>query len=369
MAKTGHHRLKRFARLIVAALGLGIATAGADDLTIVSWGGAYSESQRKAYGESWERKTGKSIRWVDYNGGLGEVRAQVEAGRVLWDIMDVFAHEARVGCDEGLFERLPRDRFIPAPDGTPMVDDVMVPMPNDCVVPNIIWSWVVFYDETRLFGDRPRTLEDFFDLESFPGRRGISAFPQANIELALVADGVDPRRVYEVMDTPEGIDRAFARLDTIREAVVFWSSGVEPLDLVGSGRVVMSTGYNGRVGAAVLDRGEPFATLPHGQVLDEEWFVVVKGSDNYADALDFLIHASAPEQQAAQARWITYGPMRRSALAIIADNEPWHRSGAAVMPHLPNRKDIMGSTILIDADWWAAHGDEIAERFNAWMAR
>lgn len=357
------------AGVISAALALGIATVGADDLTIVSWGGVYTESQQRAYGETWERKTGKTIRWVDYNGGLGEIRAQIEAGEVLWDIVDVFAHEARVGCDEGLFERLPRDRFVPGPDGTPMDDELLVPLPNDCVVPNIVWSWVVFYDENRLFGDRPRTLEDFFDLERFPGRRGISAFPQVNIEMALVADGVEPERVYEVMNTPEGIDRAFAKLNMIRDAVVFWSSGVEPLELVGNGRVVMSTAYNGRVGAAVLDEGASFETLPHGQVLDEEWFVMVKGTGNYQDALDFLIHASAPEQQAAQARWIPYGPMRRSALAIIAENEPWHHGGADVMPHLPNREAIRASTILADADWWAVNGDEITQRFTAWMAQ
>ncbi len=360
--------VEHVAWLIAAALFPGIVTANAD-ITIASWGGVYTESQQLAYGESWERKTGKKIRWTSYNGGLGEVRAQVEAGHVQWDIVDVFAYEARIGCDEGLFERIPRDGFVPAPDGTPMDEELFVPLPNECVVPNIIWSWVVFYDENRLFGDRPRTLEDFFDLQRFPGRRGISAFPQANLEMALVADGVDPQRVYEVMDTPEGIDRAFAKLDTIKDAVVFWSSGVEPLELVRSGQVAMSTAYNGRVGAAVLDDGESFVTLVHGQVLDEEWFVMVKGSGNYEDALDFLIHASAPEQQAGQARWITYGPMRRSALAIIADNEPWHRSGADVMPHMPNREELLASTILADSDWWAANGDEIAQRFAAWMGR
>ncbi len=85
---------------------------------MVSWGGTYTVSQQNAYGEAWHQRTGKTIRWVDYNGGLGEIRAQVEAGNVLWDIFDVFPHDARRGCEEGLFERLSRDRFVPGPDGT-----------------------------------------------------------------------------------------------------------------------------------------------------------------------------------------------------------------------------------------------------------
>lgn len=354
--------------LVTGFLALG-AGAAAADITVVSWGGAYTVSQQKAYGRSWEQKTGKKITWVDYNGGLAEIRAQVAAGTVLWDVVDVFAHEARIGCDEGLFERLPRERFTPAPDGTPMDQDVMVAVPNDCVVPNIIWSWVTVYDDTRFAGDKPKTIADFFDLERFPGKRGISVFPQANIEMALVADGVDPKQVYEVMDSPGGIDRAFAKLDSIRDHAVFWSSGLEPITFVKNGDVAMSTVYNGRVGAAVLGDGAPLVAIWDGQMLDEEWFVLVKGTRNYDEALDFLVHASAPEQQAAQAKWITYGPMRRSGLAIIAANEPWHHSGEDIMPHMPNRASVMARTVIADPDWWAANGAALTERYKAWMGR
>ena len=40
----------------------------------------------------------------------------------------------------------------------------MVPVPNDCVVPNIIWSWVTVYDDARIPGEKPKTIADFFDL-------------------------------------------------------------------------------------------------------------------------------------------------------------------------------------------------------------
>ena len=334
-------------------------------ITVVSWGGAYTASQKRAYGDTWE---GGTIHWEIYTGGLGEIRAQVTSGRATWDIVDVLAYEAQVGCDQGLFERLPRDVFVPAPDGTPMDDDIMVPVPNDCVVPQIFWSYQVFYDRTRFRGEKPNTIADFFDVEKFPGKRGIHAWPNALIEMALMADGVDPQKVYDVMSTRKGIDRAFAKLDAIKDHVVFWSFGAAPLQFVKSGEVSMATGYNGRIGAAILSEGEPFVRIWDGQVLEGEWLVMVKGTKNYDEALEFLIHASAPVQQAGQAKWINYGPMRKSGLDLIAANEPWYNTGVNIMPHMPNRAAVLSRSVFARPDWWVRNGARVADRYTKWMS-
>ena len=346
-------------------LALGVAGAQAD-ITVVSWGGAYTASQQKAYGDTWE---GGNIHWENYNGGLGEVRAMVEAENVTWDIVDVLPHEARVGCDEGLFEELPRDKFSPAPDGTSMDEDMFVPPPNECVVPQIFWSYMAFYDEKTFPDEKPTTIADFFDIEKFPGKRGIHTWPNALIEMALLADGVAVPDIYEVMSTEEGMDRAFAKLDTIKDDVVFWSSGAKPLEFVKSGETALALAYNGRVGAAILSEGESFVPIWDGQVLEEEWLVMIKGTENYDEALDFLIHASAPEQQAGQAKWINYGPMRKSGMDIIKANEPFYNTGVDIMPHMPNREEVMDRSVFADPEWWADNGAEVAERFTAWMAQ
>ena len=108
-----------------------LAGAAQAAVTLVSWGGGYSASQQKAYIDTY---SSGEVNMISYNGGLGEVRAQVESGNVQWDIVDVLPSQARTGCDEGLFEELDRSLFLPAPDGTPMDEDLMVPVPNDCVV-------------------------------------------------------------------------------------------------------------------------------------------------------------------------------------------------------------------------------------------
>jgi putative spermidine/putrescine transport system substrate-binding protein len=360
--------------LASAVIGAALAVPAQADVTVVSWGGAYTMSQQKAYSDTYAPG---GINWVNYNGGLGEVRAQVESGNVTWDIVDVLPHEARVGCDEGLFEELPRDVFTKAPDGTSMDDDMFVPIPNDCVVPQIFWSYVPFYQKGTFDGNaagNPKTIADFFDVKKFPGKRGIHTWANATVEMALMADGVAPGDVYKTLSTKAGQDRAFAKLDTIKDHVVFWSAGAEPLELVKSGEVAMSLAYNGRIGAAVLSENAPFVTNWDGQVLEEEWLVLLKGSPNRDEALKFLIHASAPEQQAGQAKWITYAPMRKSGIDIIANSEqagkPWFNTGVNILPLMPNAGEATSQKHLYaDPVWWADNGDSISERFKAWMGQ
>ena len=344
-----------------------VTTAARADVNFVSLGGAYSASQQKAYADTY--KDSGSINFINYNGGLGEIRTQVESGSVTWDIVDVLPHEARMGCDEGLFEKLDRGIFAPAADGTAMDDEIMVELPNACVVPQILWSYVTFFEEGSFDGEQPSTIADFFDLEKFPGKRGIHTWPNALIEMALLADGVAVKDLYRVMSTDEGIDRAFIKLDQIRDHAVFWSSGAKPLELVKSGEVTMSVGFNGRVGAAVLSEGEKFVTVWDGQVLEEAWLVLVEGAPNREAAIDFLVHASAPEQQAALARYINYGPMRASALEIMQQGEPWFHNGRTVFEHLPNRPEVMARSVYANADWWIDFGDSVTERYAAWMLR
>ena len=79
-----------------------VASFSAKAVTVASWGGAYTESQQKAYADTYSDPG--SIVFENYNGGLGEVRAQVESGSVTWDLVDVLPGDAITGCDEGLFE-------------------------------------------------------------------------------------------------------------------------------------------------------------------------------------------------------------------------------------------------------------------------
>ena len=370
--------IKLFFLTIFSSVFISVAYA---DLTFVSWGGAYTMSQQKAYIDTWgPYKNGETkVNVENYNGGLGEIKAQVESGNIKWDVVDGLPVDLINGCDEGLFEKLDFSDWQKAPNGDSFVDSIPYngapggsgPI-SECAAPQIWYTYVVFYDPAAFPGKKPKRMKDFFDVEKFPGKRGVHTWPQAVLEMALVADGVKPPKVNEVLQAEGGTDRAFAKLEDLKGHVVHWSAGAQPLELVKSGEVVMSIAYNGRVGAAVLSEGQNFEYIWEGQVLDGDWIGVVKGSPNKDEAIEFLKHATTCESQAEQAKYITYGPLRTCGLDIIAKNEPWFpRPGLPnidILPHMPNTAKKMKKSVVTDPVWWADNNAELKEQWSAWMA-
>ena len=346
------------------------ATAYAD-FTFVSWGGAYTMSQQKAYIDTWGPvKNGSTkVSVENYNGGLGEVKAQVESGSVKWDVVDILPVDAINGCDEGLFEKLDTASWEKGYNESITENGAGESGPiSECAAPQIFWTYVVIFDPKAFPGKKPKRMKDFFDVEKFPGKRGVHTWPQAVLEMALVADGVKPSKVNEVLQGEGGTDRAFAKLEDIKGHVVHWSAGAQPLELVSSGEVVMSIVYNGRAGAAILSEGASFDYVWEGQVLDGDWVAVVKGAPNKDEAIEFLKHATTCESQAEQAKYITYMPMRDCGTKIIKKNEPWFHTGVDVLPHMPNTKRRLKKSVFTDPIWWADNNAELKEQWTAWMA-
>lgn len=126
----------RLTGMVAAAALLG-ATSFAQaegEVNVISWGGAYTKSQVKAYHEPFTKMTGVKINSIDYNGGLAEVKAQVEAGNVTWDVVDVELSDAVRGCDEGLLEPIDKSILPAAPDGTPAEKDFINGTLTECAV-------------------------------------------------------------------------------------------------------------------------------------------------------------------------------------------------------------------------------------------
>ena len=356
--------MRSFAFLCAAGIGWVATVAWADDLTIVSLGGSYTKSQIEAYHKPWMARTGHRILSEDYSGGLAEIKAQVQAGNVTWDVVSLQDAEALLGCDEGLLEEIDWAILPPAPDGTPAMEDFYEAALTDCAVGSIVWTTAIAYDQSRL-SPPPSTIHDFFDLKKFPGQRGMRKIPKVNLEMALVADGVPPGQVYEVLSTSEGVDRAFARLDSIKEHVIWWEVGAQPPQLLADGEVVMSTAFNGRVFNAFAAEGQPFVMMWDAQVLAIDNWVIVKGSPNQDLALDFLAFAALPRNMAVQASWISYAPVRRSASELIGT---YHANPELDMrPHMPTWPDNMKTAVWNDKEFWADRVDELNERFNVWL--
>lgn len=336
-----------------------VAGASAQSLTVTSWGGAYTKSQVSSMHEPFTAKTGVKILSGDYNGGLAEIRAQVQTGNVKWDVVDVELAEALRGCDEGLFEKIDASKLPKGDDGVDAKADFLPGMVSACAIANISYANVVAYDKAKLGANAPTRLEDFFDLKKIPGKRGMKKEPNVNLEWALLADGVKQEDVYKTLATPAGLDRAFKKLDTIKSQIVWWSAGAQPPQLLASGEVALTSVYHGRIYDANTKENKNFGVMWDGQITVPDLFVVVKGAPNAKAAMDFVMFATSTKPLADQTKFIPYAPARKSSLKLVEDKtKPW-------LPG-PAQK---GRGFQTDAAWWADHADELNQKFAAWVAK
>jgi putative spermidine/putrescine transport system substrate-binding protein len=340
-------------RMALALIG-GLALAGAAEaqqLTVVSWGGAYQDAQREVYFEPFTAATGIRIVEDTWDGGVGVIRARVEGGDAGWDVVQVETEELIIGCEEGLYEPIDWSRI-----GDP--GDFIPGTHHECGVGTIVWSTVLAYDADRL-DPGPRSWADFFDLEAFPGQRGLRRGPKYALEFALMADGVPAFEVYDVLRTEEGVERAFAKLDTIRDSVVWWEAGAQPPQMLAAGDVVMTTVYNGRL-TAPRREGRNFVPVWDGSIYALDYWVILAGSPHVDEAYEFIGFASQPEHQKGLPTTIDYGVTHVAAAGVIDPD---------ILVNLPTAPENLAGAIEIDEEFWVESIDRLSERFNRWVAR
>nr|WP_200957780.1 ABC transporter substrate-binding protein [Mesorhizobium sp. Root157] len=335
------------------AVGLGMAMpAAARDLTVVSWGGNYQDAQREIFFKPYAEKTGKPLLDESWDGGIGVLQAKVKAGNPNWDAVQVEVEELALGCADGLYEtidwsKLPdKGKFIPTAVG-------------DCGVGAIVWSTAIAYDSDKI-ADGPKSWADFWDVQKFPGKRSLRKGPKYTLEFALMADGVAPAEVYDVLATPEGVDRAFKKLDELKANIVWWESGAQPLQFLASGEVAMASAYNGRITGINRTENRHFKVVWPGSIYAVDSWVILKDAENKDAALDFIAFASQPENQAKLPGYVAYGLTNTDAAGLVP---------AEFKADLPTEPANMEQALSLDVDFWIDNSEALTQRFNAWLAQ
>ena len=332
-----------------AAAFLLVAPAHARDLTVVGFGGGFQDNARKDMFQPYAAMTGEPLRDDVYNGEMARVYAMSKAGAIDWDVVMVEAPELERGCEDGVFAHLDwsiidRAKFIPGSTST-------------CGAGSVGWGLALFYDQSRI-PNGPKTYPELWDVKAFPGKRLLRYGAKTTLEIALMADGVAGADVYKVLATRAGQDRAFAKLDAIKPELMFWRSGPQPLQLVGSGDVAYAVGFVGRTANAVKE-GKPYPLLWNTLMYNFDQWAVVKGSPNQAAAMKLIAYLT-------------------DAKPLLALSQDWAVSpanaAAAADPDLRARNPGMVSNhaaegVLIDTAFWVEHGEDLERRFAAWAAK
>ncbi|MDE0094299.1 MAG: ABC transporter substrate-binding protein [Gammaproteobacteria bacterium] len=348
--------------LIFATL---LFSAHADEqLTVVSWGGSYAKACKDGYIDPFATESGVKVHLADYNGGLAQVRAQVESGNVHWDVIDVETQDLILGCDEGLFEPLTDLHLPQGLDGSDPSNDFLPGAITECGVATLVGAGVIAYNSEGFKSEPPSTIDDFFDLDKYPGKRGMRRTPIVNLEWALIATGVEVTDVYDVLSTIEGLNSAFDKLDTIKDLIVFWEAGAQPPQLLADQEVVMTSAYNGRIFNAQVVEEQPFVIIWDGHARDYGHWAIISGSTNISVAEKFIQYAARSESLAAVSNRISYAPSRKSSWELVGQHV---EMDVNMQEHMPTHPENSKRYFTINSEWWAEHKDDLTERFSAWV--
>ena len=141
-----------------------------------------------------------------------------------------------------------------------------------------------------------------------------------DLEWALLADGVAPGDVYAMLSTDEGVAGALAKLDTIKDQVVWWTKGAQPPQLLADSEVVIASAYNGRLFSAIAEKNQPIAMICDRKVFDLGDWVVLVGVKDREVVKKYLYLATDTQWLADQARFISYGPARYSSAPLVGNH-------------------------------------------------
>ena len=350
MQSTKFQSKRILSALLAAGLCSAATLAGAADLTVISFGGSNQKAQEVAFYKPFQASGAGTVVAGEYNGEIAKIKAMVETGNVSWDIVEVEGPELLRGCSEGLYEKLDwsklgdKSKFVPA-------------AVSECGAGIFVWSTALAYNADKL-ARAPASWADFWDVKTFPGKRGLRKGAKYTLEFALLADGVPEADIYKLLATKEGVARAFKKLDELKPHIQWWEAGAQPPQWLAAGDVVMSSAYNGRIAAAQKE-GKNLKIVWNGSIYDIDHWTIVKGSKNKDMAMKFIAFANQADRQAVYSQNIPYGPTNNDAIAQIDPK---------LAADLPTAPANLKGAFATSTEFWVEYGEDLEERFNAWAA-
>jgi len=333
--------------LVISACGVGGDSGDSSSTQKLTWastGGQFQEDEKAALQVPFTAKTGTTFTNIS-PAEQAQVRTMVTAGKTIWDLANMSWIYAGAYCGE-LFEKLDdpaldRSKFPPGTTG-------------DCFVPTYRYANIFSYNADMYPNAKPTSIKDFFDTKKFPGKRVVYDYPKAGLfEAALVADGVPPAQVY-----PLDLDRAFKKIDTIKDSLVFAPSygAIQQMLVDKQASMVLTVTAREIVSA---QSGANLVPVWDFNTTDIGVLVIPKGSPHKALAQQMLAFVTEPAQSIAYAKRTGTAPARPDIdLNTIGYTDLQKKFNA----FLPDR----GTTIEQDKQWWIDNTDALVKRWTSW---
>lgn len=317
-------------------------------------GGYVAEISQKIWMEPFTKATGIKIKRVaSETQRMAQLEAMVQSGKSLWDATEVSASNYPIGVQKNLF--VPIDYSLADPDNVlPEVAKLKYG------VGAAAYSVVLVVRKDKLpKGKMMKSWADFWNFKEFPGPRSLNGRPQDNFEFALLADGVDPKDLYKVLSTPEGIQRAFDKMEELKPHVpTWWMSGAQSVQLLSEGEVFYGTTYNGRV-TKLVESGVPAEIVWNGGSMHMSYVGIPKGAKNIKEAYEYIrFRTTDTKQMLEYIKKLPYPGFAPGLYDGLAEN---------VAQSLPTYPANLAAQFAANEEFWAVHIDKLQERWSDWL--
>jgi len=316
-----------------------------------SSGGLTTDAKNETVWKDFTALTGLAAQAEFTDGTSTKFRAAAEAGNVPWNLVEFgTGGEFYQAANAGLLEKVdtskvPVDKLDPA-----SVDPYGIKVEDNGSV--LVWN------TKALAGKKPTSTADLFNVKDFPGKRCLYKYPVSagTLEVALLADGVPADKMY-----PLDVNRALAKLGTIKNDIVWWESGSTVLQLLNNGECAMGMVWTGRVYDAIVNQKLPLDFTWNGGLTTAAYFAVPKGAPN------------SKVGQAAMAMWILdrdgqIGFVDRTTYTTAIKGLNAADYKAEVQPYVVS-PDRDATTVSEDAKYYADNLDPVSNALASFQSQ
>lgn len=322
------------------------SSGGKVTLTFASFGGAYSDAQKKAWVDAYTNANPNVKIVMDSPVDTAKIKAMVNSGNVTWDVVDV-------NGDFGLDSH--KDLLEPIDCTVVTTCDAPAPGTTNSKyrVAENVTTFAVGYLANK-FDTEPTSYKDFFDVKKYPGKRGLWKLASGGaLELALLADGVAPNDLY-----PLDVDRALKKLATIRDDIIWYDSPPQGEDLLSSGEASMVLNFAARPYDLATRLNKPAKVLWDGHIDLGSYLVVPKGGKHVDEAMKFIAWITDPAHNAEISKYYPLGPGSADAVSKVdKGNSAWVATSHA------------DTGVGQDDQYWDQNFGSVNDKFQAWLTK
>ncbi len=312
-------------------------------IVVTTWGGSTADAFRAAYFKPFKEEFGIEI-IEDSPPKNARMISMVQSGNVSIDIADIGTYKVHALGQQGVLEKI--DYSVVDASGIPESSV------NEFGVGNYSWTQLLAYRTDTYADNAPKDITALFDTKTYPGMRGLRDDPIMNMAYALQAAGYAKDEIYPL--TQEKIKLAYEKLDSIKDNVIWWTSGAQTQQLISTNEVSMIGMWNGRVDK-LLEEKLPIGVVWTGTQFATDSWVMLKGAPNKDVAMLFIAWTCLPENNAKFSDHITYGPVNKNAFGNVK----------------AERKSMIPSTyiddmVICDYQFWGENYTKIAADWKEW---